>query len=156
MNTRVYTMKVLLVLIVFVSGGPKAIAEQNEGYIEEIVVTATHRDTAMMDTPLTISTLTEDVMIDKGIINIQNLYQSIPGLAYRSNSSTYNTISVRGISPPGDGGATVGVYVDEVPVTDATSGSGNSQITGVLFDLERVEILKGPQGTLFGEGNMGG
>lgn len=151
-----FRRKFALLALISISGPWPAFAEGEESYIEEIVVTATHRDTAMMDTPLTISTLTEDVMLDKGIINIQNLYQSIPGLAYRSNSSTYNTISVRGISPPGDGGATVGVYVDEVPVTDATSGSGNSQITGVLFDLERVEVLKGPQGTLFGEGNMGG
>ena len=63
---------------------------------------------------------------------------------------------MRGITPPSNGGgATVGVYFDNMPITDATTG-GLAQTLGPLFDLERVEVLKGPQGTLYGEGAMGG
>ena len=129
---------------------------QASGVVEEIVVSATYRDTRLMDTPLTISAVTDADIVNKGIEDIQTLYQSIPGLAYRSNSQTYNTLSVRGITPPSSGGgATVGVYFDNMPITDANAG-GLAQTLGPLFDLERVEVLKGPQGTLYGEGAMGG
>ena len=126
------------------------------GTVEEIIVSATYRDTRLMDTPLTISAVTDQDIVNKGIEDIQTLYQSIPGLAYRSNSQTYNTLTVRGITPPAGGGAaTVGVYFDNMPITDSAVG-GLSQTIGPLFDLERVEVLKGPQGTLYGEGAMGG
>ena len=140
---------------------PPALAEEGEeeqasGVVEEIVVSATYRDTRLMDTPLTISAVTDHDIVNKGIEDIQTLYQSIPGLAYRSNSQTYNTLTVRGITPPSNGGgATVGVYFDNMPITDATTG-GLAQTLGPLFDLERVEVLKGPQGTLYGEGALGG
>ena len=126
------------------------------GDVEEIIVSATYRDTRLMDTPLTISAVTDVDIIAKGIEDIQTLYQSIPGLAYRTNSQTYNTLSVRGLTPPsGGGGAMVGVYMDNLPMTDSNTG-GLSQTLGALFDLQRVEVLKGPQGTLYGEGNLGG
>ena len=109
-----------------------------------------------MDTPLAISAVTDVDIVNKGIEDLQTLYQSIPGLSYRSNSGTWNTLSVRGLTPPAaGGGATVGVYFDSMPITDATHG-GLSQVLGPLFDLERLEVLKGPQGTLYGEGAMGG
>ena len=139
---------------------PAAAAEEEDsddaGVIEEIVVSATYRDTRMMNTPLTISAITAEDIVAKGIEDIQTLYQSIPGLSYRTNSQTYNTLSIRGLTPPtGGGAAMVGVYMDNLPMTDSNSG-GLSQTLGALFDMERVEVLKGPQGTLYGEGNMGG
>ena len=76
-------------------------------------------------------------------------------MAYRTNSNTYNNVSVRGLTSPGGGGSVVGIYIDDIPVTDSNAG-GVSQIVGTLYDVERVEVLKGPQGTLYGEGNMGG
>lgn len=126
------------------------------GEVEEIIVSATYRDTRLMDTPLTISAVTDQDIVNKGIEDIQTLYQSIPGLAYRTNSQTYNTLTVRGITPPAGGGAaTVGVYFDNMPITDSGIG-GLAQTIGPVFDLERVEVLRGPQGTLYGEGAMGG
>ena len=134
----------------------EAEAEATAGDVEEIIVSATYRDTRLMNTPLTISAVTDADIIAKGIEDIQTLYQSIPGLAYRTNSQTYNTLSVRGLTPPSGGGsAMVGVYVDNLPMTDSNTG-GLSQTLGALFDMERVEVLKGPQGTLYGEGNLGG
>ena len=106
--------------------------------------------------PLAISAVTsEDIML-KGIEDIQTLYQSIPGLSYRNSTQTYNLLTVRGLTPPAVAGSSiVGVYVDNLPVTDSNT-AGLSQTLGTLFDMERVEVLKGPQGTLYGEGNMGG
>lgn len=146
----------VLALCTFVTSAFPVLAAEDERFIEELIVSATYRDTKLMDTPLTITALSEEELLDKGIINIQTLYQSIPGLSYRSNSNTYNTITVRGITPPGSGGTTVGVYIDEVPISDSSSGAGIRQVAGALFDLERIEVLKGPQGTLYGEGNLGG
>lgn len=126
------------------------------GVVEEIIVSATYRDTRLMDTPITISAVSEEDIQLKGIEDIQTLYQSIPGLSYRTNSQTYNTLSVRGLTPPAGGGSSVvGVYLDNMPITDSSAG-GLRQTLGALFDMERVEVLKGPQGTLYGEGNMGG
>ena len=159
--SSVYALRILAAGAAVALAAPPALAEDGEeeratGVVEEIVVSATYRDTRLMDTPLTISAVTDHDIVNKGIEDIQTLYQSIPGLAYRSNSQTYNTLSVRGITPPaGGGGATVGVYFDNMPITDATTG-GLAQTLGPLFDLERVEVLKGPQGTLYGEGAMGG
>ena len=125
------------------------------GVVEEIIVTATYRDTRLMDTPIAISAVTaEDIQV-KGIEDIQTLYQSIPGLSYRTGTQTLNFLSVRGITPPAGGGSSVGVYLDNIPMSDNNSG-GKSQPLASLFDMERVEVLKGPQGTLYGEGNMGG
>ena len=123
--------------------------------VEEIIVSATYRDTRLMDTPISISAVTEEDIQVKGIEDIQTLYQSIPGLSYRTGTQTLNFLSVRGITPPAGGGSAVGVYLDNIPMTDNNSG-GKSQPLASLFDMERVEVLKGPQGTLYGEGNMGG
>ncbi len=124
--------------------------------IEEIIVSATFRDTKLMDTPIAISAIDEVELLEKGITDIQSLYQAIPGLSYRTNSATYNNVSIRGLTNPGGGGTVVGIYVDDIPVTDSTSSAGTSQTQGTLYDVARVEVLKGPQGTLYGEGNMGG
>ena len=143
---------------VFATGASVAAAEDEGGdtsVIEEIIVSATYRDTRLMDTPIAISAVTaEDIQV-KGIEDIQTLYQSIPGLSYRTGTQTLNFLSVRGITPPAGGGSSVGVYLDNIPMTDNNSG-GKSQPLASLFDMERVEVLKGPQGTLYGEGNMGG
>ena len=128
---------------------------EDEPAIEEIIVTATYRDTRLMDTPLAITAVTSEDMVAKGIEDIRNLYQSIPGLSYQGDLATVQ-LSIRGITPPfaGAGAASaVGVYLDNQPITGNT---GERQPLGALFDMGRVEVLKGPQGTLYGEGNMGG
>ena len=155
-STNNYRTAILLGVALLVSLPNVAGAAEEGPVIEEIIVSATYRDTKLMDTALTITALSEEELLDKGVINIQTLYQSIPGMSYRSNSNTYNTISIRGITPPGSGGSAVGVYMDEIPITDSSSGAGIRQVAGALFDLQRIEVLKGPQGTLYGEGNLGG
>ena len=132
---------------------------EDEPQMEEIIVTATYRDTRLMDTPLAISAVTAEDMVAKGIEDIRTLYQSIPGLAYaaRQSSNFGGYLSIRGITPMTTPGsiAPVGVYLDNIPITDSV-GRGNRQTLGSLFDMNRVEVLKGPQGTLYGEGSMGG
>ncbi len=124
--------------------------------IEEIIVSATRRDTALMDTPMSIAVVSAENIEAKGIVDFKTLYQTVPGMAYRTNGSTYNTVGIRGLTAPGEGGSTVGIYIDNVSVTDSNSGGGISQIAGSIFDLHSIEVLKGPQGTLYGESTLGG
>lgn len=129
-------------------------AEDDEQPIEEVVVTATYRDTQLMDTPIAITAVTDVEIEQKGMQDIHTLYTSVPGFNYKSSTLAYNILSVRGITPFAGGPSPVGAYMDNVPMGSTRGDSGH--LRGVLFDLERVEVLKGPQGTLYGEGAMGG
>lgn len=142
---------------------PVAVAQSDEAdgqLIEEVVVTATYRETDLMDTPVAISAVTEALVEDMGAQSMEDIYTMIPGLSMQGSLDGSARYTIRGItSQSGDvqyapAGATVGVYLDGTPVT-AALGPDN-QVSGTLFDIERVEVLKGPQGTLFGEGSQGG
>ena len=128
--------------------------DEDEEPIEEIVVTATYRDTQLMDTPIAITALTDVDIVQKGMQDIHSLYTSVPGFNYKSSTLAYNILSVRGITPFAGGPSPVGAYLDNVPIGSTRGDSGHLRVP--LFDLERVEVLKGPQGTLYGEGAMGG
>ena len=128
---------------------------ESENEIEEIIVTATFRDTKLMDTPISISVVDGQTIQDKGIIDFSDLYTSLPSVSFSTDSNTYNQVSIRGLTSPNlAGGATVGIYVDDIPITD--SFNGTSMTNSMAIDLARVEALKGPQGTLYGEGAVGG
>ena len=152
------TRTLLLPLVLIPVGGSLAAespAESTSDTIEEIVVTATFRETKLLDTPQAITALGEQTLIEKGVLNLQSLYQDVPGMNYSLKSNSYSNISIRGLTPPAGGGAVVGAYLDDIPITDSNDGGG-SQSLQAIYDVQRVEVLKGPQGTLYGEGNMGG
>ena len=134
---------------------------EDEPAMEEIIVTATYRDTRLMDTPLAITAVTAEDIAVKGLEDIQTLFQAIPGLSYRAGAGggmvSGAKLTIRGITPASTPGsvAAVGVYLDNQPITDSAI-QGGSNTLGSLFDMDRVEVLKGPQGTLYGEGSMGG
>ena len=129
--------------------------DEDEPVMEEIIVSATYRDTRLMDTPLAITAVTAEDIAVKGLEDIQTLYQAIPGLSYQGTVeiSAGSRLSIRGITPTQGSVGAVGVYLDNLPITSFSQGSDT---LGSLFDMERVEVLKGPQGTLYGEGSMGG
>ena len=129
-------------------------AAEDDPMVEEIVVTATYRDTALMDTPLTITALSDVEIEQRGIEDIQNLYLSIPGLNYGMATQTYHSVSARGIDNLSFGmSPSVSTYVDNMPISGFNE---YRQPLAPIFDLERIEVLKGPQGTLYGEGSMAG
>ena len=127
---------------------------------DEIIVTATYRETSLMDTAVSMTVISDDVAENMGAQSMEGLHTAVPGLTMTGSANGTNRYSIRGISSQsGENvyqltGASVGVYLDNVPVTSAMGP--NRQSNGVLFDIDRVEILKGPQGTLFGEGSQGG
>ena len=134
--------------------------ESTEESIDEVIVTATYRETNLMDTAVSMTVISDHLAENMGAQSMEGLHTAVPGLTMTGSSNGTNRYSIRGISSQsGENvyqltGASVGVYIDDVPVTSAMGP--NRQSNGVLFDINRVEVLKGPQGTLFGEGSQGG
>ena len=128
--------------------------------LEEVVVTATYRSTKLMDTAQSISALSESFIEDMGASDMNDLFQYVPGLNMTQAAAGNNRYVVRGVtsqtgeSPLSITASAVAVYLGEVPVTSSVGSS--VQVNSTLFDIARVEVLKGPQGTLFGEGSQGG
>ena len=94
--------------------------------IEEIVVTATYRDTQLMDTPIALSAVTDVEIVQKGIQDITYLYQSIPGLNYRANTLSMSRPNIRGIQNIVGGNSPVGAYMDAVPIGTAVAQNSHS------------------------------
>ena len=92
-------------------------ATDEKPYIEEIIVTATYRETNLMDTPIAITVLDEKSLIDKGIFDIQDLYLAVPGMSYREAIPGFNETVIRGMIAPSDGDPVIGIYVDDIPAT---------------------------------------
>ena len=134
--------------------------EQDARVIEEIIVTATYRETNLMDTPQSISAMTDSIIEDLGAQDMSQIFRFMPGLNMTGEDTGNTRYAVRGITSQVGNltiatvGSSVAVYLDNAPLTSAL-GAGR-QITGNLFDIDRVEVLKGPQGTLFGESAQGG
>lgn len=128
------------------------------GQLDEIVVTAQKRAQKLQDVPLAISALDEGALERKGITNLTDAASSVPGLAVTNDGPGSTRVSLRGLSSTGANyrqGATIGYYLDEIPVTLANNVF-IAQIDPDLFDLARIEVLRGPQGTLYGSGSIGG
>ncbi len=121
--------------------------------LEQVVVTATRRAEAINKVPMSISALTQVNMDMRGIKDIQDVARFTPGL-YIDNAGT-NNISIRGIASTG-GAGTTGIYIDDTPIQMRALAFNPDEALPQAFDLERVEVLRGPQGTLFGAGSEGG
>jgi iron complex outermembrane recepter protein len=128
-----------------------------EPSLQEIVVTAEKRSSTIQDTPISITALTGDQLQQQGVTGIQGIVQSVPGLSMRTSGPGQSELEMRGLSSSGGASPTVGFYLDDYPVTaPAASLVGKVVIDPDLYDLNRLEVLRGPQGTLYGSGSMGG
>jgi iron complex outermembrane receptor protein len=130
----------------------QAPAETERG-LQEVVVTANRREESLSKVPISVSALTQDAMDDRGIKDFQDIARFIPGVSI-DNSGT-NAISIRGISSSA-GAGTTGIYIDDTPIQMRSVGFNPDDTLPKTFDLQRVEVLRGPQGTLFGSGSEGG
>jgi iron complex outermembrane recepter protein len=124
----------------------------------EIVVTATLRNERLQDVPVSVSSFDRSKLDQQGIKDITDVARNIPGLNFTAvgDRAGQFTIAIRGVQSEA-GAATTGVYIDDVAVqTRKVAGTGLGTPFPRIFDLERVEVLRGPQGTLFGAGSQGG
>ncbi len=127
--------------------------------LQEIVVTATRRAEEINKVPLNITAYTPEVMDDQGVRQIDDLARLTPDLQFTHTSgaagNNSSNIAIRGVFSD-VGAATTGVYIDDTPIQMRNVGYWNANAFPQVFDLERVEVLRGPQGTLFGAGAEGG
>jgi len=122
-----------------------------------VVVTATKRTTTVQNTPISLTAVTSDEIASRGITDFQTLARSVPGLAVRDAGPGQSEFEMRGLYGSGGNTSVVGFYLDEIPLASpAFSNLGKTVINPNLYDLERVEVLRGPQGTLYGSSSLAG
>lgn len=129
-----------------------AAADSNDS-LQEIVVTAQKREEALKDVPISLVVVSAEELSDRHITSLEDLPSAVPGLSYASAGNSHY-IQIRGISDIVGSNSTIGMYIDDADVT--LGGAASVQINPVTYDLERVEVLRGPQGTLYGDGSSGG
>src|ERR1700677_2991231 len=162
------TQRKLLLLLLALSAAGAASADPAAGVatdrtvnrndeLEEIVVTAEKRASTVQETPISMTAMSGDLMQQVGISNINGVIQAVPGISVRTAGPGQTELEMRGLSSSGGSSPTVGFYLDDYPLTPpAAALNGKVVIDPDLFDLNRVEVLRGPQGTLYGSGSMGG
>jgi len=131
--------------------------ERTQVPLEEVIVTAQKRTEALADVPMSVTVLGGDMLERTQAVNFQDLVSLVPGFSINSSTAGITRITLRGINTGGVA-STVGVYVDDVPF-GSSSGLANAAILSGdfdTFDLARVEVLRGPQGTLYGASSLGG
>jgi outer membrane receptor protein involved in Fe transport len=121
----------------------------------EIVVTAEKTSEPLSKTPISISAVSSATLQEQHITDYQELSRAVPNLSYSSNGGPGQAnIEIRGVASQA-GSATTGIYLDDVPINILniyTSGATEPR----FFDVDRIEVLRGPQGTLYGASSMGG
>ncbi len=127
-----------------------------EPHGSDIIVTATRREERIQDVPLSISAFSQEELTEKGIVGYEGIGRETPGVVLNKPTANFNNFTARGIATNGYNAnlqSSVAIYIDELPV----STIGNTTVVDPnLFDVERVEFLRGPQGTLFGSGSLSG
>lgn len=139
---------------------PAGAAEQNEtadsGVLAEVIVTAQKRVQSSQDVPVGLTALTAARLQQMGADDLEDFAAAVPGLNFSSLGAGGRVrLSVRGVNP-NTGAPTVGFYIDETPIPTNVGFVGLINIDPKLPDVDRIEVLKGPQGTLYGAGSMGG
>ena len=150
-----------LLLVMSLMSVDGALAQQANtdggGQLETIVVTATKRASTVQDTAISLTAVSGQEIAARGLTDFTSLAQSVPGLSMRTSGAGQTEFEMRGMTSGGGNSATVGFYLDDTPLTaPANAQNGKVVIDPNLYDLNRVEVLRGPQGTLYGSGSMGG
>jgi len=162
MNSKMNTKKTLLAsmvgLFAAAGGASSAMAQGDEaataqGRIDEIIVTANKREQSLQDTAMSITAIGSQEIERKNLVSYTDYLASVPGVSLMDQGVGRNEIKMRGIGANLFEQATVSTYFGDVPLTNPV-GTHSSELK--LIDINRVEVLRGPQGTLYGSGALGG
>jgi iron complex outermembrane recepter protein len=125
--------------------------------LQEIVVTAEKRESTVQKTPISITAISGSDLQAQGLSDFTSVAQQVPGVSFKTSGPGQTEFEMRGLTSTGGESPTVGFYLDDAVLTPAAMAqNGKTVIDPSLFDLNRVEVLRGPQGTLYGAGSMGG
>jgi iron complex outermembrane receptor protein len=143
------------------AAGSAALAQQasvgeSPGTLDDIIVTAEKRSESLEKVPLSIVAYTAQALDETGIEDFSSLAARIPGVTLNSAGPGRSSYSIRGVASVGGNAPTTGLYVDETPILPSGGDGAVASIDPDLFDLARIEVLRGPQGTLYGASSMGG
>ena len=124
------------------------------GGLEEIVVTAQKRAQNLQDVPIAVTAISGDAIANLGSRDFKDLLRTVPSLSFSNSEPGLAKYSIRGVST-GSSSPTTGIYLDDVSLVSLSTNFAGA-IDPPLFDLDHIEVLKGPQGTLYGGSAMGG
>lgn len=122
----------------------------------KVLVTAEKREEVLLDVPVPVATLPGDTLAENNQVRLRDYFAEVPGINVMPSYVAQQNVSIRGITTGGGSTPTVGFTIDDVPF-GASSGSHGDHVPDLdPGDLERIEVLRGPQGTLYGADSMGG
>lgn len=127
-----------------------------QGGIEEIVVTAQKRAERLLDVPIPVTAIDAQVLLKGNQLRVQDYYSRVPGLNYSPGQWGEPRIAIRGIVTDPYTNPTVGLMIDDIPYGLSINQNGGGGPDIDPGDLARIEVLRGPQGTLYGASSMGG
>ncbi len=128
-------------------------AQEQERVIEEVTVTAQKREESLQVVPIAITAISGEVLREDGVVTLHDISEKIPNLVFSAFSVGQPEIAIRGIGTKEDGAAASDSTV--VSIDDVYIAARTAQVFDI-FDLERIEVLRGPQGTLYGKNSIGG
>lgn len=142
------------------SGAANPVVDSRIGQLEEIVVTAQKRSQNIQNVPMSITAITAGDIDRRGAVSAEDYLRGVPGVN-QSVSQVSQSIVIRGIETSTSAqnfasGPTVATFFGEVSTTNSAGLAGESNVDIKLVDIERVEVLRGPQGTAFGSSSLGG
>jgi len=125
--------------------------------LQEVIVTAQKREERLQDVPVPVTAISGTTLLENNQLRLQDYFAAVPGLNFTTDANGQPFLSMRGITT-GGGNPTVSVTVDDVPYGSSSTYGGGTQPAPDIdpSDLARVEVLRGPQGTLYGASNLGG
>jgi iron complex outermembrane receptor protein len=125
--------------------------------LQEVVVTAQKKTENLMDVPVPVSVINVQSLLDTGQLRLEDYYTQVPGLTVTPSAYGVPQLSIRGITTGGYVNPSVGITVDDVPYGSSSAIASGQEVTNFdPGDLQRVEVLRGPQGTLYGASSLGG
>jgi iron complex outermembrane recepter protein len=125
--------------------------------LAEVIVTATRRSESIQNVPSSITALTSNTLDQIKARDLNDFAGFVPGLSFASTGPSTNLLVIRGITTGSQLSSATGVYLDDIPLGASTSnGVGYQSLNINAFDLNRIEVLNGPQGTLYGATSLGG
>ena len=130
--------------------------QTSSGVLDDIIVTAEKRSESLEKVPLSIAAFSAQALDETGVEDFSSLAARIPGVTLNSAGPGQSSYSIRGVASVGGNSPTTGIYIDDTPILPSGGDGATASIDPDLFDLARVEVLRGPQGTLYGASSMGG